>query len=221
MDEAQSKHRWWVGQDNRFDPCFRHLTASVPLWGAFTHEFPAASLRKHESHTAHPWSNSSHWTCPWGQGWDTDKIRGVRKGRTRKEEFKQLWSGSLQNTPLFGSWKGGKEQGFCLQLYCMQGEEVCVHLLCLPVPLKGHKGVQLQVTLNTLDLWSEHLAIKTWQQKRRARSSGDIHGQAGPGAEQHSKYPYSLQGSWTRWSLRVPSNSNDSMILWIPAYCPC
>jgi len=24
----------------------------------------------------------------------------------------------------------------------------------------------------------------------------------------------SLQGSWTRWSLRVPSNSNNSMILW-------
>ena len=25
--------------------------------------------------------------------------------------------------------------------------------------------------------------------------------------------PWSLQGSWTRWPLRVPSNSNDSMIL--------
>ena len=27
--------------------------------------------------------------------------------------------------------------------------------------------------------------------------------------------PFSLQGSWTRWSLQVPSNWNDSMILWI------
>ena len=25
--------------------------------------------------------------------------------------------------------------------------------------------------------------------------------------------PCSLQGSWTRWSLRVPSNSKESMIL--------
>ena len=25
----------------------------------------------------------------------------------------------------------------------------------------------------------------------------------------------SLQGSWTRWPLKVPSNSNDSMILWL------
>jgi len=28
-----------------------------------------------------------------------------------------------------------------------------------------------------------------------------------------SRWPYSLQGSWTRWSYKVPSNSNDSMIL--------
>ena len=27
--------------------------------------------------------------------------------------------------------------------------------------------------------------------------------------------PCSLQGSWIRWPLRIPSNSNDSMILWI------
>lgn len=27
-------------------------------------------------------------------------------------------------------------------------------------------------------------------------------------------YPCSLQGDWTRWLLRVPSNSNDSAILW-------
>ena len=26
--------------------------------------------------------------------------------------------------------------------------------------------------------------------------------------------PCSLQGSWTRWPLKVPSNSKDSMILW-------
>jgi len=26
--------------------------------------------------------------------------------------------------------------------------------------------------------------------------------------------PCSLQGSWTRWPLRAPSNSNNSMILW-------
>ena len=28
------------------------------------------------------------------------------------------------------------------------------------------------------------------------------------------RHPCSLQGSWTRWPLRVPSNSNDSVILW-------
>jgi len=27
--------------------------------------------------------------------------------------------------------------------------------------------------------------------------------------------PYTLQGSWTRWTLRVPSNSNNTVILWI------
>ena len=27
--------------------------------------------------------------------------------------------------------------------------------------------------------------------------------------------PCSLQGSWTRWPLNVPSNSNDSMRLWL------
>ena len=27
-------------------------------------------------------------------------------------------------------------------------------------------------------------------------------------------FPCSLQGSWTRWPLRVPSNSNKSMTLW-------
>ena len=27
-------------------------------------------------------------------------------------------------------------------------------------------------------------------------------------------YPCSLEGSWTRWPLKVPSNSKDSVILW-------
>ena len=29
------------------------------------------------------------------------------------------------------------------------------------------------------------------------------------------RQPYSLQGGWTRWPLKVPSNSNYSVILWI------
>jgi len=42
------------------------------------------------------------------------------------------------------------------------------------------------------------------------------------GLKQHScRCPCSVQGSWTRWPLRVPSNSNKSMILllsaeWVP-----
>lgn len=87
------------GQDRTTDliPAPGTCQPQYLYWGALTHECPAAFLHKHKSHTAHQWSNRSHGTCPWGQRWDNDKIRGLRKGKTRKEEFKQLWSGSLQN----------------------------------------------------------------------------------------------------------------------------
>ena len=51
---------------------------------------------------------------------------------------------------------------------------------------------------------------------------GDFQGQAGWGSEHLICYkcPCSLQGSWTRWPLKVPSNSKDFMILFyeIPVY---
>ena len=31
--------------------------------------------------------------------------------------------------------------------------------------------------------------------------------------------PCSWQGRWTRWPLRVPSNSNDSMVIWFILVC--
>jgi len=46
---------------------------------------------------------------------------------------------------------------------------------------------------------------------------GDIPGQAGQGSEHLMELwvPLVLAGSWTRWSLRVSSNSNSSMTLWL------
>jgi len=43
---------------------------------------------------------------------------------------------------------------------------------------------------------------------------GDTQGQVGPGPEHliSCSCPCSLQRSWTRWPLKVPSNSNHSMI---------
>ena len=45
---------------------------------------------------------------------------------------------------------------------------------------------------------------------------GDIQGHAGQGSEQQMELWMSLftAGSCTRWPLKVPSNSKDSMILW-------
>ena len=45
---------------------------------------------------------------------------------------------------------------------------------------------------------------------------GDSQGQAGwaLSAWWSCRCPCALQGGWTRWPLRVPSNSNDSLILW-------
>jgi len=45
---------------------------------------------------------------------------------------------------------------------------------------------------------------------------GDIQGQAGQGSEHLDlpvRCPYSLQGGWTRWPLRVSSTIKDSVIL--------
>ena len=44
---------------------------------------------------------------------------------------------------------------------------------------------------------------------------GDIQGRAGGALSTLiiCRCPCSLQGSWSRWPLRVPSDSNDSMIL--------
>ena len=52
---------------------------------------------------------------------------------------------------------------------------------------------------------------------------GDIQGQAGQGSEHliWCRCPCSLQGNWTRWPLRVPSNSSNSTILfcfWIMSH---
>lgn len=97
MDDAQSKHWWWAGQDNSFDPCSRHLPASVPLLGGLNMSALLLSSININYTLLISGVIAAMGTCPWGQRWDNDKIRGLRKGKTRKEEFKQLWSGSFQN----------------------------------------------------------------------------------------------------------------------------
>ena len=56
---------------------------------------------------------------------------------------------------------------------------------------------------------------------RGGRSPGDTQGQIGWGSEQPGVAvgaPVQLQGSWARWSWEVPSNSNDSMIIWSQSF---
>lgn len=139
-----------------------------------THQCPITSLHKCKSHTVHQWINSCYYSCncPQDQRWNHDKIRGgVEPERRSSSRFRAVPSKDILH---FGPWKSRKEQGFCLQPFCMWTcEEVLVYPSCLPVLLKGHEGMQLQVGshhipwLPDLSIW----AIRTWQPKRRVRGS--------------------------------------------------
>jgi len=59
------------------------------------------------------------------------------------------------------------------------------------------------------------------QRSGRSPIPGDIHGQLGWGLVatwSNCRYLCSLQGSWTRWPLRVPSYSNNSAILFLGTF---